>query len=79
MLKATGIIFLQRISITSMYQSSPWVINIQLPFACNAQIIKGFLPVTTDKGGKVLKFLTFQWIKKNHLLPGAATAETSLD
>ena len=60
MLKATGIIFLQRISITSIYQSSPRVINIQLPFACNAQIIKGFLPVTTDKGGKVLKFLIFQ-------------------
>ena len=39
-------------------------LNIQLPFACNAQIIKDFLPITTDKEGKVLKFLIFQLVKK---------------
>ena len=42
-------------------------LNIQLPFACNAQIIKDFLPITTDKEGKVLKFLIFQRVKKTCL------------
>ena len=53
-------------------------LTIQLPFACNAQIIKDFLPIMFDKEGKVTKTVMFQRVKKACLLPGAATVETSL-
>ena len=36
---------------------------MQLPFACNAQIIKDVSPITTDKEGQVPKFLIFQQLE----------------
>ena len=66
------------ISVTPSSNNYVYILKIQLPFACNAQIIKGVLPITTDKDGQVPKFLIFQQLKKPRLLPGAVTLETSL-